>query len=571
MKTSRLFLSVAGLLLAIALTFSCSNDNNSDNNFIKCQAANGSCIEGELTIEQCGMIGGTVVSSCNVNCLVASICLPDIPAEQCTAAGGTAVLSCPSDPGASSSSVGGASSNSAGGASSSSAGGASSSSVGDASSSSTGGGTSSSSSNNVVVGSGGPVSYYGRLTASGANIVGSKTGNTPVQVRGVSLGWSNTGWESQHFFNAATVNAMVDHWKAEVIRVPLGIGGDNNDYLTRPAENKARVKTAIEAAIAKDVYVIIDWHAHDFHQTEAIAFFTEMARDYGSYDHVIFEIFNEPLAVSWTSIRNYSTAVINAIRNAGSNNLVLVGTPNWDQDIDVIIPNPLTDNNVAYVLHFYAGSHPLNGSQWTPNFANRINSVRTAGHPVFVSEYGTVNADGNGSHAAAATNTWMDFLNARNISYAAWHVNNKNEGSAFFIPSFTPSASAGWTTTSNMTNSGRYIYDNLVAWANNAPWRGGSGNTASSSSGGGTSSSSGGTSNTRCKGTMNSITYDLFCQWESGCFAIDPAFAEIPGRTCEQLTDECQYWGARWPNSSVFINVTNEGSLSCNGTPVTIN
>jgi len=328
----------------------------------------------------------------------------------------------------------------------------------------------------------GPVACYGKLQASGNKIVGSKTGSTAVQVRGVSLGWSNKGWESANFFNDATVNAMVDKWKAEIIRVPMGyaaLGADeySGSYLADKNGNMTRVKAAIDAAITKGVYVIIDWHTHTSNTTDASAYFEEMASEYGNYPNVIFEIFNEPLNVAWSSIRTYATTVIATIRKYSSN-LILVGTPKWDQEVDSALDNPLTDNNVAYVVHFYADSHPLNGGTYSPNFASKINSVHTAGYPVFVSEYGTVSADGNGSHNASASNTWMTFLNNNSISYCAWHVNNKNEASAFFKTTFTPSASAAWTSTSNMTASGQYIYNNLVAWSSNAPWR------SSSSSGG---------------------------------------------------------------------------------------
>jgi len=426
----------------------------------------------------------------------------------------------------SSSSIGG------GGASSSSVSGSvvssSSVSVVPASSSSAGGG---------VIGNG-PVSYYGELKASGNKLVGSKTGTAQaVQVRGVSLGWSNTGWESASFFNAATVNAMVDDWKAEIIRVPIGYANSSageygGSYLADPTGNKARVKAAIDAAISKGVYVIIDWHTHVSNVSDANTYFAEMARDYGNYDNVIFEIFNEPLSVTWSSIKTYATSVISTIRQY-SDNLVLVGTPNWDQDVDDVVGNTLADDNVAYVAHFYAASHPLNGGTYSPNFASRINSVRnTAGKPVFVSEYGTVSADGNGSHNKSASDTWMTFLNTNNISYCAWHVNNKNEASAFFSPSFTPSASAGWTSTANMTASGQYIYSNLVSWANSAPWRTGG---FSSNSGTPSSSSGGSSGGLYCD-------FGVFNSYGGGCYIISsPSECDIEYGTVRDSCPRKQY------------------------------
>jgi hypothetical protein len=318
------------------------------------------------------------------------------------------------------------------------------------------------------------VACYGKLKANGKWLVGSKTGaNNHIQVRGVSLGWSNTGWESARFFDAATVNAMVDDWKAEIIRAPMGYS-ESGGYKT-DASNKTRVETVVNAAIAKGVYVIIDWHSHSAHSETAAAktFFTEMAQKYGGYDNVIFEVYNEPLDVPWETIKNYATEIISAIRTY-SDNLILVGTPNWDQDINVVTSSTkINDPNIAYVLHFYAYSHPLS------SFQSKVNSAMNAGVPVFVSEYGTTHADGGGSsggnystHSAANTNSWMTYLDNNKISSCAWNVNDKYEGSAFFGTSQTGSFNkTSWTTTSSMTASGQYIYGKLTSYYANAPWR----------------------------------------------------------------------------------------------------
>nr|AGS51879.1 glycoside hydrolase family 5 [uncultured bacterium contig00123] len=333
-----------------------------------------------------------------------------------------------------------------------------------------------------------PVSAYGALKACKINGIGYICGSDfydsiPVQVRGVSLGWSNTGWESAIFFNDITINAMVDHWKAEIIRVPLG-AGDNGSYLfsAQRASNKDRVITAIEAAIAKDVYVIIDWHSHAAHTSNqkelAKEFFSEMAQTYGHLDNVIFEIYNEPVCsdgasscgsaqrTTWAEIKSYAEEIISVIREH-SQNLILVGTPNWDQNVNAVLtsPGPLEDGNVAYVFHFYAATHSLN------SYSSRINSVRDAGYPIFVTEYGTVASNGNGTHNEPSSDAWMDYLNTNIISYCAWHVNYKNEASAFFVPAFRPTADAEWANTSYMNASGEYIYNNLVSWHDSATWR----------------------------------------------------------------------------------------------------
>jgi len=77
---------------------------------------------------------------------------------------------------------------------------------------------------------------------------------------------------------------------------------------------------------------------------------------------------------------------------------------------------------------------------------------------------------------------------------------------------------------------------------------------------GGGSSSSAAAPSTRCKDGQNG---DYFCQWETGCHAIDPAYADPPGQTCAALISECNKWGKLFTNSTV----EGEGK-TCNGTAI---
>lgn len=52
-----------------------------------------------------------------------------------------------------------------------------------------------------------------------------------------------------------------------------------------------------EAAIEAGIYVIIDWHIEQDaykYVDDAVAFFRQMATDYGQYPHVIYKLWNEP-------------------------------------------------------------------------------------------------------------------------------------------------------------------------------------------------------------------------------------------------------------------------------------
>ena len=136
-----------------------------------------------------------------------------------------------------------------------------------------------------------------------------------------------------------------------------------------------------------------------------------MARDYGSRNHVIYEIYNEPLQISWSgAIKPYAEAVIAAIRAIDPDNLIVVGTPSWSQDVDAAAADPIAGPNIAYALHFYAGTH----GQFLRDKAQK---ALDAGAALFVTEWGSVNANGDGAVATSETDAWMDFLKARGISH----------------------------------------------------------------------------------------------------------------------------------------------------------
>ena len=129
-------------------------------------------------------------------------------------------------------------------------------------------------------------------------------------------------------------------------------------YIDNPDWSKEKVKAVVDGAIKEGIYVIIDFHSHNIRLNEAKQFFTEMATTYGRYPNVIYEIFNEPDYESWDEVKIYSTEIISAIRKIDPDNIILVGSPHWDQDINIVADAPLTGfTNIMYTVHFYAATH----------------------------------------------------------------------------------------------------------------------------------------------------------------------------------------------------------------------
>jgi len=247
----------------------------------------------------------------------------------------------------------------------------------------------------------------------------------PAMLRGISYGWHN--WWPR-FYNAASVTTFKKDWNVNLVRAAMGVEPEGA-YLSKPDWSKDKVKTIVDAAIAEDIYVIIDWHSHNIVQDEAIEFFTEMAQLYGDKPNVIYEIFNEPEHQSWEEVKAYSIEVIKAIRKHDPDNIILVGSPNWCQDIHIVADNPIEGfDNLMYTIHFYAATH----KKW---LRDRGDYAMGKGIPIFVSECASMEATGDGPIDYESWNAWINWMEENKISWATWSVADKDETCSMMLTS----------------------------------------------------------------------------------------------------------------------------------------
>ena len=299
-----------------------------------------------------------------------------------------------------------------------------------------------------------PVEKNGALSVQG-NVIVNKN-NEPVSLAGCSFFWSTTGWDGEKYYNKDVVDWLYKDWNASIVRAAMGVE-TKGGYLSDP-ENKNRVKKVVEAAIDNGMYVIIDWHSHaaEMFRNQAINFFREMAELYGDSDNVIYEIYNEPLDASWSfSVKPYAEEVIKAIREIDPDNIIVVGTPNWSQDVDSAANNRIRGyKNIAYTLHFYAGSH-------NEVLLKKAEYAIENGLPLFVTEWGTVNANGDGAVDSVWTMKWMDFLCKHNLSHCNWAITDKKEGASVLKPG---ASTKGHWKEKDLTESGKLVRSIVKDW-----------------------------------------------------------------------------------------------------------
>ncbi|MEU1245659.1 cellulase family glycosylhydrolase [Micromonospora arida] len=282
-----------------------------------------------------------------------------------------------------------------------------------------------------------PVERHGQLRVCGTTMC-DKSG-ARVQLRGISSMWLN--WETAPYAeNLSALRWMRDNWNLQVIRAAMGVE-PAGAYLSDPAKARAQVETIINNAVTAGVYVIVDWHAHEAqnNQSQAVAFFGDLARRYGHLPNVIWEPYNEPLQVSWTNvIKPYHQAVVSAIRAADPDNIVVLGTPTWSQDVDVAAASPVTGTNLMYTLHFYSCTHGT-------SLRAKGDAAIRAGLALFVTEWGASNADGglDGRTCLPEAQSWIDWMKANGISWTAWKLDVGTDTTNLLSPGAP--VTGGWT------------------------------------------------------------------------------------------------------------------------------
>ena len=146
-------------------------------------------------------------------------------------------------------------------------------------------------------------------------------------------------------------------------------------------------------------------------------FWSQAAKAYASYSNVLFEFYNEPhpptfacWAAPTCAITNNTTrcetysytgvsiqSLVNAVRGAGANNLVLVAGINWGFDLSQLGSFPITGSNVVYDSHPYPYSGKNTTAEWDAAFG-----YLATNKPIMSAEFGEY--DGNSSFESMAVN-----------------------------------------------------------------------------------------------------------------------------------------------------------------------
>jgi hypothetical protein len=214
---------------------------------------------------------------------------------------------------------------------------------------------------------------------------------------------------------------------ANVIRFALSEGYWLSTHPQFNPNYQAYVDRAIQWTLQNGMAAIVDLHwsgnpaaQQQMADRQSITFWQQVAAKYKNDGRVIFELYNEPHDVSpqvWKSGDGTFAGMqqmYDAVRQAGANNLVLVGGLDFAYNLEQVIPSQqLTGTNIAYVTHPYRFKSPP-----PPQGYDGV----TAMVPVLATEFGDADVGGIGPNdcgTAAYTNAINDF-NRLGVGWTAW-------------------------------------------------------------------------------------------------------------------------------------------------------
>ncbi|MEV0150192.1 MULTISPECIES: cellulase family glycosylhydrolase [unclassified Nonomuraea] len=301
-----------------------------------------------------------------------------------------------------------------------------------------------------------PVEANGQLSVCGVRLC-NKNGKQ-IQLRGMST--HGLQWYYQ-CLNKASLDALATDWKADVLRISMYIQEDG--YETNPRLFTDRVHNLIEQATSRGLYAIVDWHMLDpgdpnYNLSRAKTFFTEIAQRHNAKNNVLYEIANEPSGVSWSTIRNYAHQIIPVIRQYDPDAPILVGTRAWSSlgvsdgaTESEVVNNPVNATNIMYTFHFYAASH---GSEYLNALSRAADRI-----PMFVTEYGTQTASGDGSNNFTRAQQYLDLMAQKKISWVNWNYSDDERSGAVFTEGTCPNGT--FTGTSRLKPAGVWVRDRI--------------------------------------------------------------------------------------------------------------
>jgi len=253
-----------------------------------------------------------------------------------------------------------------------------------------------------------------------------------------SLGW----WFAGDMLRESYAVALRD-WNMNVIRLPVlasfwfGRDPKQTAHGATADEYRALVDEMIEYAARRGCYTVLDLHEFRAPTEEHDEFWADAAKRYANHPAVMFDLFNEAHGISWEVWRNGGDfeengktkrcvgmqKLLDTVRAAGANNVVVVGGLDWGYELDGIMDGFALEekggNGIMYSTHVYPCK-----TDWVGKFM-----VAAGKYPIFVGEAGCMSEPMDFEHVVADPYQWapdiLGLIQKHKFHWAAWsfHAN----------------------------------------------------------------------------------------------------------------------------------------------------
>ena len=274
----------------------------------------------------------------------------------------------------------------------------------------------------------------GNFTVSGTTIHGPQ-GNVFV-AKGVNVSGLNWVWSRP---TVPDVDLIVDCWDFNLVRVNSFLFTGEQRWPQNDVNND--LDAIVRAFTERGVVVVFE--AHDriggYYQgeflTRLIQWYTDLATRYRDNPYVWFDVMNEPgglYSIDADQWINMHGQVIQAIRNTGANNIIIVEGANGGQDAgdtssgmvsesgsailqyadEVLNYNGQSFSNIVFSIHPY--------DQWNggdARMADYFDRVQARGLAMIVGEYGVQ----TNANTQAAAQSVFNTTPPRDIGRIVWH------------------------------------------------------------------------------------------------------------------------------------------------------
>jgi aryl-phospho-beta-D-glucosidase BglC (GH1 family) len=270
------------------------------------------------------------------------------------------------------------------------------------------------------------------IAPGGYYVKGNKIydGNDQVHVfRGVdrpSLEWDVEG----EGVSSADID-LIASWNANVIRVAINQGFWLEGSVVYNSGYRQRIDEVVQWSKAAGMDVVLDLHWSDRGSLSQVpaqqrmadansrTFWQSVAEIYKDDGRVLFELYNEPHDVAWPVWLDGGDSgdgfeavgmqeLYDTVRNAGADNLVLIGGLDYAYDLSGVPANRVEGYNIVYATHPYDFGNKQPGA-WAGDWGFLADT-----DPIFVSEFGSFDCN------PAYSQQLIDYAEQRGLSWSAW-------------------------------------------------------------------------------------------------------------------------------------------------------